>query len=503
MKKIINIFLVCVNITYCFDNKIIAQSESKNVESKIKISGYIQTQYQKFFVPDSVGSTTKYFSYFSGGSFTNDLTYSRFQIRRGHLTFSHTADLIKAKLSFDFTDKGFTVKDLYITTNKPVINLINLTAGIFNKPFGYETPTSSALRDSPERSRVVQTIFPSEKDLGIKIGFRLPNDNQLSFFELNTSIINGSGTAVEIDDYKDFIANIRLFTTNSDKNFKASGGFSFYNGKIEHIYEPVDTVASNVNTKFYIYYFGEIVDDINDVIYKGFYIDTAQTLSSGTTGIGVTRRYYSVDAQLGFNTSFGKIEICGEYIWGTQPSPVNVNNIEKDYVIYNEINTFSPSGPFLGVAWTLYDQPQPYNPAKVKHTNKNHNTMVRNFNGGYISLKQNIFDTKHQILIKYDWYDPNTKIAGKDVKLLYYKDTIEVGKTFMSPADVKFSTIGIGWICKITENLKLTLYYENVKNEFTSIPLYIGDLRLGRRHSPGFDKDIKDDVITIRLQYKF
>jgi hypothetical protein len=139
----------------------------------------------------------------------------------------------------------------------------------------------------------------------------------------------------------------------------------------------------------------------------------------------------------------------------------------------------------------------------VKLTNKNHSTMVRNFNGGYISVTQNIMDTKHQIVIKYDWYDPNTDIAGKDIDLLYYNDTLEIGKTYMSPADVKFSTIGVGWNWQMTENLKFTLFYENVKNEITSIPLYTGDLRLGRRHSPGFDRDIKDDAITVRLQYKF
>jgi hypothetical protein len=485
-----------------FNISLSAQEQNNQETGKIKISGYVQTQYQKFFVPDSVGSTTKYFSNFSGGAFTNDLTYSRFQVRRGRLAFTHSTDITEAKLSFDFTEKGFAVKDMYLSVKDPYIKSISLSAGVFNRPFGYEVPYSSSLRNSPERSRVVQTLFPGERDLGVKIGFRLPDDNPLSFFEINGALVNGNGSAVETDNYKDFIGNLRVFTPKSVENFKAAAGFSYYNGKVEHVYEPVDTIASNVNTKYYIYYFGDLVDTAG-VAYKGFLFDSAQTKASGTTGAGVARTYYGADAQIEFNSPFGKTEISGEYMWGVQPAAVNNNNIEKDYVIYNEINTYSSSGPTAGLAWPMYDQPQPYNPTMVKLTNKNHSTMVRNFNGGYIAITQNIMDTKHQIVIKYDWYDPNTDIAGKDIDLLYYNDTLEIGKTYMSPADVKFSTIGLGWNWQITENLKFTVFYENVKNEITSIQLYTGDLRLGRRHSPGFDRDIKDDALTVRLQYKF
>ncbi|MBN2777097.1 MAG: hypothetical protein JXR36_05620 [Bacteroidales bacterium] len=498
MKRISTIFLLA-SMIFTVSQSVLKAQEN---DEKIKISGYIQTQYQQFFVPDTIGGTTKYFSNFSGGSFTNDLTYNRFQVRRGRLSFTHENKLTNAKLSFDFTEKGFHVKDLYLSAKDPYLKSFEITAGLFNRPFGYEIERSSQYRETPERSRVVQTLFPGERDLGLKLKFRLPEDSNLNFFEISAAIINGNGSAIETDNYKDIIGNLRLFTPSDMENFKASAGFSYYTGKFQHVYEPVDTLASNVNTKYYIYYFGELVDTAG-IAYKGFYIDSAQTLASGTTGIGVARKYYGIDGQLEFQSPFGKTEIAAEYIWGTQPAAVNNNNIEKDYVIYNDLNTYSSTGPSVGMAWPLHDQPQPYNPTMAKLTSKNHSTMVRNFSGGYICVVQNIMDTKHQIVIKYDWYDPNTDIAGKDIDLLYYNDTLEVGKTFLSPADVKFSTIGIGWNWQLSENLKLSAYYENVTNEITSIENYIGDLRLGRRSSPGFDRDIKDDVFTVRLQYKF
>jgi hypothetical protein len=42
-----------------------------------------------------------------------------------------------------------------------------------------------------------------------------------------------------------------------------------------------------------------------------------------------------------------------------------------------------------------------------------------------------------------------------------------------------------------------------VQNEATKIKPYKGDYKLGFIPSPGFLKDINDNVVTIRAQYKF
>ena len=57
-------------------------------------------------------------------------------------------------------------------------------------------------------------------------------------------------------------------------------------------------------------------------------------------------------------------------------------------------------------------------------------TYIRHFNGAFFYFLQNIINTKHQLLVKYDWYDPNTKVKGN-----------EIGKpgTNLTAADIKFS----------------------------------------------------------------
>ena len=64
-------------------------------------------------------------------------------------------------------------------------------------------------------------------------------------------------------------------------------------------------------------------------------------------------------------------------------------------------------------------------------------TYVRHFNGSFFYFLQNIINARHQLLVKYDWYDPNTKV----------KDT-ELGKpgTNLTIADIRFNTLGVGYV---------------------------------------------------------
>jgi phosphate-selective porin len=82
--------------------------------------------------------------------------------------------------------------------------------------------------------------------------------------------------------------------------------------------------------------------------------------------------------------------------------------------------------------------------------------------------------------LKYDWYDPNTAVKGKE---------IGVPGSGFTVADVKYQTLGLGYLYHITPNVKWVLYYAHVRNEQTKLT--------------GFTKDIKDDVLTCRLQFRF
>ena len=105
---------------------------------------------------------------------------------------------------------------------------------------------------------------------------------------------------------------------------------------------------------------------------------------------------------------------------------------------------------------------------------------TRKFNGAFFYLLQNIVNEKHQLVLKYDWYDPNTKVSGNDI-----------GKagTNINATNIKYNTFGVGYIYYMNESLKLVLYYDKITNEGTLLN--------------GLTADIKDDVFTCRLQFRF
>ena len=83
-------------------------------------------------------------------------------------------------------------------------------------------------------------------------------------------------------------------------------------------------------------------------------------------------------------------------------------------------------------------------------------------------------------MVKYDWYDPNRKVKESDI-----------GKpgTNLTVADIRYSTLGVGYAYYMNDNVKLVLYYEFVTNEPTQLP--------------GYTTDIKDNIFTCRIQYRF
>ena len=68
---------------------------------------------------------------------------------------------------------------------------------------------------------------------------------------------------------------------------------------------------------------------------------------------------------------------------------------------------------------------------------------------------------------------------------------MEIGKsgTNLTLADVKFSTLGVGFVRHLNSQTKLILYYDIVKNEPTQLS--------------GYTADLKDNVLTLRLQFRF
>ncbi len=92
--------------------------------------------------------------------------------------------------------------------NDPFFTPLTLTVGMQNRPFGYEVAYSSQYRETPERSRFVQTLFTNERDLGAMITLQPNKTSAWHIFKMNAGIFNGIAIARKYDSKRDFIGQI-------------------------------------------------------------------------------------------------------------------------------------------------------------------------------------------------------------------------------------------------------------------------------------------------------
>jgi hypothetical protein len=165
-----------------------ALTEMKNVLdalSKLKITGYIQGQYVN-----------------------DDLARDQFSVRRGRVKFTYQATpTARFVLQPDVSSSGVSLKDGYIDLIEPWTTWKNtLTVGQFNWPFGYEIGYSSSMRELPERSRVIRTLFPGERDRGAMLS-GLGMQEKLTY---KVAVVNGNGTSgtADTNDRKDLVGRV-------------------------------------------------------------------------------------------------------------------------------------------------------------------------------------------------------------------------------------------------------------------------------------------------------
>jgi hypothetical protein len=337
-------------------------------------------------------------------------------------------------IQIDATEKGVTLKDAYLSLRDPWLQMFTLTGGVFNRPFGHEIAYSSSLRESPERARINQSLFPGERDLGGMLSIQPRKESRWNFIRLDLGLIAGNGVAPETDTHKDFLGHLYIIRTTTSEKFKYGLGVSYYNGgyfqETKNVYE-----------------FTTLADGMTG----GFVADSTES----NQGDFAKREYYGVDAQLSVDWTVGITTLRGEYIRGTQPGTAKSN-----------ISPYNRAIPDLGI----------------------NDTYIRPMQGGYVYFIQNIGMSRHSVVIKYDWFDPNTDVKGDEMKTSITVGETEI-KTNLSGADVMYTTWGFGYNLRVTSNVKLMAYYDLVKNESSNIK--------------GFSNDIKDNVFTLRLQFKF
>ncbi len=387
----------------------------------IRISGYMQPQFQ---IAQDKGAKN-----FSGGDFATNVN-NRFMLRRGRIRFDyiHFAEKkgpsVQFVFQFDGTERGVFIRDFWGRLFENKYNLFALSVGMFARPFSYELNLSSSDRESPERGRMSQILMKTERDLGAMITFEpRKKDHPLRFLKIDAGLFNGQGLAAsaDFDSHKDFITRVALKPFPVSKSITISAGASYLNGGFLQ------------NTKY-------VYTDGTSSFGKTFRVDSALT----NNGKIAPRKYYGTDLQLKIKNKAGYTELRAEFMFGTQTSTVG--------------NSETPAALLTGTD----------------------GHYIRKFNGAYFYLLQNIFNEHHQLALKYDWYDPNTKVK---------KDDIGKPGTSLNATDIKYSTLGFGYINYFNENFKLVLWYDKITNEKTQLN--------------GFTGDVKDDIFTCRLQFRF
>jgi hypothetical protein len=441
-----------------------------DVLKRIKISGYIQAQYQVADMADSLGIANGITSY-AGGNFPRGVD-KRFQLRRGRVKFQYDAQnndkgfsTSQYVLQFDVSQGGLTIKDVYAKFTDPWSGWVSITAGMQNRPFGFEIQYSSSLRESPERGRMSQIIFPNDRDLGAMLTIQGPKTSNWNWLSISGGYFNGTGgpsagaNTSDFDKFKDFIGRVAVTRANKSERVKWGVGASIYNGGFRidtvNIYKPgTDTAGTD-----------------------GFVLDVKKADNAKATDWltrkAAKREYIGADAQVSIDWLIGITTLRAEYIQGEQPS---ISGVASATPYGSPSATTSPSAAVTG------------------------DIYKRNFNGAYFYFLQNILQTPFQLIVKYDWYDPNTDIEGDAIGKTVKNSSTNTYKA-TNVTDIKYTTLGLGLAYRWDANVKITAYYDMVTNETTNASTITAGVTTF--NIPGYQKDLHDNVFTLRAQVKF
>ncbi len=372
-------------------------------QSRLKIGGYLQaeTEFGEEFSHLEVGNI-------------HAKSKNSIGLRRGYFKATYDYKLAKARMILNITERGVGVVESYFQLSSPWKKLSSsyLKMGLFIRPFGYELTYSSSLRESPERSMVIRTLFAEDSDVGATLVLQADKKSPWSCLKLQTSLIAGNGIGRETDSRKDLINHL-TFNKQLSSSFHLGLGASHYYG------------------------FRKLGNN------KIFTMDNGAFKAETTTDEYKLRQYFGFEAQAKLKTSLGLTQLRGEYIFGSQPATAN--------------NSRSPLEAPL-------DEP----------------TYLRDCSGAYVMLVQDLGKLPLSAVLKYDYYDPNTKVSGNDIS----------SAKNLGEADIRHSAYGMGLLWHINPALRFQAYYQINRNE-TSNQL------------AGFEQDRADDILTFRLQYKF
>ncbi len=314
--------------------------------AKLKVGGYVQAQWQ---YADSLNQASV-----NGGNFTT-ASQERIALRRARLKTTWQGTTSRYVMEIDALPTGLVIKDVNAQISEPWLKAFSLTAGVMDRPFGFEVGYSSSMIELPERTRGSQILMPGEKDLGVMVEFA--GTDKMGFAEhLNVKFggFTGLGSALaENDNEKDYIGRVGISLPFYDLNLAIDGGFSGYLGKVTNSTGKVSEIGKVADTLTWVSLAGKKALETYD------------------------RNLMGVDAQVYYDIPvIGGISLRGEYWWGEWVSVAGNTGL-----------------------YTLGD------------TN---GVTLRNVSSWYLMAVQNI-GSKNQLAVRYDVFDPSTDVEGTDI----------------------------------------------------------------------------------------
>lgn len=252
-------------------------------------------------------------------------------------------------------------------------------------------------------------------------------DNWLKYLSWMPVFFNGTGltSLQDFDSYRDFIGQLMIRPVPLNPNMQLGGGISLLSGRFRQ-------------------YAGQAFRLQEKAVLCNYIPDSVTTQS----GDKLPRRYIGCNGQRKLMHGWGATEIRLEYWKGTQTG------------LENRSETQGEPQPRPGGSYAPND--------------------IRPFDAGFLVFFRNIVNRKHQVGLKLDLYDPNTRVYGQD---------IGAAGSNLNAADIRYTTLGVVYLFYMSDNVKFTLWYDRIWNE--SIALM------------GYKRDVSDNFHTARIQFRF
>lgn len=259
---------------------------------KLKVSGYLQFQWEK---------TEKSTGFGSSPYDASDYIQSRFRIRRSRIKVNYNAGLSEVVIQGDYSNEKFTLKDAYLSFTDPWLQYFKFTGGVFNRP-NYEVEYSSSQRESMERSTVIRTLYPDERDLGFMFTVE-PEE----LFKLQLAGFNNT----YLGELKQFFGN-----SNNDPMYymiRLTKEFAFQDlglGLDIGAHARLGNLAANTN---------KVIESENN----SSVIDS----TSIKKGDKIGRNWFGFEAQLYWDF-LGGMKLMGEYIMGSTTDEMSASSVQ-------------------------------------------------------------------------------------------------------------------------------------------------------------------------------